>query len=101
MGTFYAEREYFRNISAFVVRNLFYTLTLEVHNSVISAGRKHYILQLRDREESPGASCYHSHVLLPLTFVLRQMAKIAHTCLEIKGFFASDLNDISEELIVD
>lgn len=85
MGTFYIEREYFRNISAFAVRNLFYALTLQVHNSVIFAGRKYYILELRDKEGSLRAPCYRSLALLPLTLVLHQMAKIAHTCLEIKA----------------
>lgn len=87
MGTFYAEREYFRTISAFAVRNLFCTLAHEIHNSVISAGRKYYLLVLKDREGSLRAPCYSLLALLPLTFVLCQMTKIAHTCLEIKVVF--------------
>lgn len=83
MGTFYTEREYFRNISAVAVRNLFCALTLEVHKSVMSADRK-YTLELRDREGPLRVPCYHSLALLPLKLVLCQMAKIAHICLEIK-----------------
>lgn len=84
MGTFYAEREYFRNISAFAIRNLFCTFILEIHNSVISAGRIFYLLVLKDREGSLRASYYHLPAPLPLTLTLCQMTKIAHNCLEIK-----------------
>jgi len=84
MRTFYAERDYLRNISAFASRSLFCAPTLEIHNSVIFAGRKYYTLELRDWEGSLRAPCYHSLALPPITLVLCQTAKIAHTCLEIK-----------------